>query len=139
MECANRSWPACRRHQRQSPAGQARRAADHAQVAIVGDSRILFDTDQARFEALTGVRPVQVSFVGTNSRTAEHFANDPVSTGCCSWAWPTRCTSACRYRDRRPRSKYLKNDKPAQLTGLWIDRWLQNTSHSWIAITGLAC
>ena len=28
---------------------EARRAADHAPVAIIGDSRILFDTDQARF------------------------------------------------------------------------------------------
>ena len=57
---------------------EARRAADTSQVAIVGDSRILFDTDQARFEALTGVRPTQVAFVGTNSRTLlEHFANDP--------------------------------------------------------------
>src|SRR5206468_1907005 len=55
---------------------EARRAADSGEVAIVGDSRILFDTDQARFQALTGVRPVQVSHVGTNSRTLlEHFAN----------------------------------------------------------------
>ena len=57
---------------------EARRAADFAPVAIVGDSRILFDTDQARFAALTGVRPVQVSHVGTDSRALlEHFANDP--------------------------------------------------------------
>ena len=57
---------------------EARRAADHAQVAIVGDSRILFDTDQDRFEALTGVRPAQVSHVGTNARALlENFANDP--------------------------------------------------------------
>ena len=57
---------------------EARRAADHAPVAIVGDSRILFDTDQKRFEQLTGVRPVQVAHVGTNARALlEHFANDP--------------------------------------------------------------
>ncbi|MFC4820380.1 hypothetical protein [Dokdonella ginsengisoli] len=37
-------------------------------VAIVGDSRILFDTDLARFEALTGVRPLQLALVGTNAR-----------------------------------------------------------------------
>ena len=38
-----------------------------AAVAIVGDSRILFDTDLARFEALTGVRPVQLAIHGTSA------------------------------------------------------------------------
>jgi hypothetical protein len=36
-------------------------------VAMVGDSRILFDTDLARFEALTGVRPVQLAIAGSNA------------------------------------------------------------------------
>jgi hypothetical protein len=39
-----------------------------ASVAIVGDSRILFDTDLDRFQALTGVRPVQLALEGTNGR-----------------------------------------------------------------------
>ncbi len=38
-----------------------------AAVAIVGDSRILFDTDLDRFEALTGVRPVQLAIHGTSA------------------------------------------------------------------------
>ena len=42
--------------------------AGESQVAIVGDSRILFDTDLDRFEALTGVRPVQLALAGTNAR-----------------------------------------------------------------------
>ena len=37
-------------------------------VAIVGDSRILFDTDLARFKQLTGIRPVQLALPGTNAR-----------------------------------------------------------------------
>ncbi|HJR74315.1 MAG TPA: hypothetical protein VJ806_11825, partial [Luteimonas sp.] len=37
-------------------------------VAIVGDSRILFDTDLDRFQDLTGVRPVQLALPGTNAR-----------------------------------------------------------------------
>lgn len=37
-------------------------------VAIVGDSRILFDTDMARFQQLTGIRPVQLALPGTNAR-----------------------------------------------------------------------
>ena len=48
------------------------------QVAIVGDSRILFDTDLDRFEALTGVRPLQLALAGTNGRPfLEELAADP--------------------------------------------------------------
>lgn len=47
-------------------------------VAIVGDSRILFDTDLARFQALTGVRPVQLALPGTNGRPfLQDLAADP--------------------------------------------------------------
>ena len=61
---------------------EQRRIASSAPIAIVGDSRILFDTDLDRFEAVTGVRPVQVSHVGTNARPLlEHFANDPKFKG----------------------------------------------------------
>lgn len=38
-------------------------------VAIVGDSRILFDTDLDHFERLTGVRPVQLAIHGTSALT----------------------------------------------------------------------
>ena len=43
--------------------------SDSAEVAIVGDSRILFDTDLDRFEALTGMRPVQLAIHGTSALT----------------------------------------------------------------------
>ena len=43
--------------------------SESADVAIVGDSRILFDTDLDRFEALTGVRPVQLAIHGTSALT----------------------------------------------------------------------
>lgn len=47
------------------------------QVAIVGDSRILFDTDLDRFQTLTGVRPVQLALPGTNARPfLEELAGD---------------------------------------------------------------
>src|SRR5258708_25679313 len=106
---------------------EARRAADLAPVAIVGDSRILFDTDQDRFEALTGVRPVQVAHVGTNSRILlENFANDPNFHGLLIvgmadtmyFGMPVIGLAGNAVRN------YAKNDKPAQLTGLWLDRWL---------------
>ena len=41
---------------------------EHPPVAIVGDSRILFDTDLAYFQRLTGVKPVQLALAGTNAR-----------------------------------------------------------------------
>jgi hypothetical protein len=42
-------------------------------IAILGDSRILFDTDLARFEKVTGVRPVQLAIAGS---TALPFLED---------------------------------------------------------------
>ncbi len=46
-------------------------------VAIVGDSRILFDTDLDHFAALTGQRPVQLALPGTNGRPfLENLAAD---------------------------------------------------------------
>jgi len=48
-----------------------------APAAIVGDSRILFDTDLDRFEALTGVRPIQLAIHGTSALTLlETVADD---------------------------------------------------------------
>jgi hypothetical protein len=49
-------------------AEQRRRVdTDDVSVVILGDSRILFGTDMNRFEALTGVRPVQLALVGSNA------------------------------------------------------------------------
>jgi hypothetical protein len=51
-------------------------------VAIVGDSRILFDTDLDRFQQLTGVRPIQLALPGTNGRPfLEDLADDPKFKG----------------------------------------------------------
>jgi hypothetical protein len=47
-------------------------------IAIVGDSRILFDTDLDHFERLTGVRPVQLAIHGTSALTLlEDAASNP--------------------------------------------------------------
>jgi hypothetical protein len=108
---------------------EARRAADFGEVAIVGDSRILFDTDLNRFEQLTGVRPVQAAIVGTNGRALlENFANDPKFRGLLivgmaevSYFRPQGVGIGGPYL-----KSFRKNDKPAQLSGLWLDRWLQN-------------
>ena len=53
-----------------------------AAAAIVGDSRILFDTDLDHFEALTGVRPVQLAIHGTSPLTLlEDVAANPGFNG----------------------------------------------------------
>lgn len=48
---------------------EQRRRLDRGDVkiAILGDSRILYDTDLNRFESLTGVRPVQLAIAGSNA------------------------------------------------------------------------
>jgi hypothetical protein len=107
---------------------EQRRLADTAPVTIVGDSRILFDTDLDRFEALTGVRPVQASIVGTNARALlESFANDPRFKGLLvvglaevSYFRPAGVGIGAPYLKDR-----AKNRLPSQRSGLILDRWLQ--------------
>ncbi|HKP33632.1 MAG TPA: hypothetical protein VJT70_02480 [Sphingomicrobium sp.] len=107
---------------------EQRRLANRSPVTIVGDSRILFDTDLDRFEQLTGVRPVQTSIVGTNARALlESYANDPDFRGLLilgmaelSYFRPQGVGIGGSYL-----KNFEKNDKPSQLTGLWLDRWLQ--------------
>jgi hypothetical protein len=107
---------------------EQRRLADFAPVAIVGDSRILFDTDLDRFQKLTGVRPIQTAIVGTSARALlASYANDPgfhglliVGLADLSYFRPEGAGLGGAYL-----KGYEKNDKPAQLSGLWIDRWLQ--------------
>lgn len=107
---------------------EQRRLADAAPITIVGDSRILFDTDLARFEQLTGIRPIQSAIVGTNARALlESYANDPdfhglliVGLADLSYFRPSGVGIGGPYL-----KNFAKNDKPSQLTGLWLDRWLQ--------------
>ena len=108
---------------------EQRRLADAAPVVIVGDSRILFDTDLNRFQQLTRVRPIQTAIVGTNARALlESYANDPnfrglliVGLADLSYFRPSGVGIGGPYLQN-----FKKNDKPSQLTGLWLDRWLQN-------------
>jgi hypothetical protein len=107
---------------------EQRRLADAAPVAIVGDSRILFDSDLNRFQQLTGVRPIQTSIVGTNARALlETYANDPnfhglliVGLADLSYFRPEGVGLGAGYL-----RNFGRNGKPSQLTGLWIDRFLQ--------------
>ena len=107
---------------------EQRRLADFAPVTIVGDSRILFDTDLDRFQKLTGIRPIQTAIVGTNARALlASYANDPgfhglliVGLADLSYFRPEGVGLGQSYL-----KGFDKNDKPSQLSGLWIDRLLQ--------------
>jgi hypothetical protein len=107
---------------------EQRRLADFAPVTIVGDSRILFDTDLDRFEKLTGIRPIQTAIVGTNARALlATYANDPgfhdlliVGLADLSYFRPEGVGLGQSYL-----KGFDKNDNPSQLSGLWIDRLLQ--------------
>jgi hypothetical protein len=47
-------------------------------LALIGDSRILYDTDLARIEQLTGVRPIQLGIAGGSGLPVlEDIADDP--------------------------------------------------------------
>lgn len=64
-------------------AEQRRRAdVEPHPVVIIGDSRILYDTNLDRFQSLTGVRPIQLALPGTNARPfLENLADDPHFNG----------------------------------------------------------
>ncbi|HEX6661576.1 MAG TPA: hypothetical protein VF067_06890 [Sphingomicrobium sp.] len=107
---------------------EQRSLADNSPVTIVGDSRILFDTDLDRFQALTGVRPIQASIVGTTARAIlMNFANDPGFHGLLilglaetSYYRPSGVGLGKPYMDN-----FSKNGKPSQVSGLLLDRYLQ--------------
>ena len=57
-------------------------APDPDAIAIVGASRILFDTDLDLFQEKTGLRPVQLALPGTNARPfLEDLAENPHFSG----------------------------------------------------------
>ena len=99
-------------------------------LVIVGDSRILFDTDLAHFQRLTGVTPKQLAIHGTNGRNLlENIAADPAYRGLLlvgmadtSYFRPVKAGAGvgAPWIDG-----YERNREPSQVTGLYLDRWLQ--------------
>ena len=97
-------------------------------VVIVGDSRILFDTDLAHFERLTGRKPVQLAIHGTNGRVLmQDLAFDPDYRGLLIVGMAD--TSFFRPNGAGIGGSWIKdverNREPSQITGLWLDRWIQ--------------
>ncbi|GAA3997334.1 hypothetical protein [Sphingomonas humi] len=99
-------------------------------LVIVGDSRILFDTDLAHFQRLTGVAPKQLAIHGTNGRNLlENIAADPAYKGLLlvgmadtSYFRPVKAGAGvgAPWIDG-----YARNREPSQISGLYLDRWLQ--------------
>lgn len=99
-------------------------------VVIVGDSRILFDTDLAHFQRLTGRLPRQLAIHGTNGRSLlEDMAADPEYRGLLivgmadtSYFRPIQAGAGIG----APWIEGVeRNREPSQVSGLLIDRWLQ--------------
>ena len=68
-------------------------------VVIVGDSRILFDTDLATWEKLTNTVPIQLGLMGTNAQLILHdLAQD---TPCLKGRVGCRRVVKRKMRDRR--------------------------------------
>ena len=131
MECADPSRPPCRRHRRQ-PAGVGRSAARRRFCARLRSSATAASCStptRRGFRQLTGVRPVQVCLRRHRfPRTARAFRQRPeVSRSADCRHGGHDAISARRGSGSAATAvhNYAKNDKPSQLTGLWIDRWLQ--------------
>jgi hypothetical protein len=92
-------------------------------VVIIGDSRILLDTDLATWQRLTGRRPIQLALLGANARPILHnLADDEHFAGLLVIG-----TSEFSYFSEESVPgvlRYMKNESPSQRTGLQIHRIL---------------
>jgi hypothetical protein len=97
-----------------------RRRVDSAprdSVVIVGDSRILFDTDLATWKKLTGALPIQLGLMGTNAQLIVHnLAEDTHFAGLLVLG-----TAEFSYfgddGNALPVLNYLKSESPSQKSG----------------------
>jgi len=94
-------------------------------VVIIGDSRILLDTDLDTWQRLTGRRPIQLALLGANAQPIlhdlaadEHFTGLLV-IGTAEFSYFTGDGNA-----RPAILNYLKTESPSQRTGLQIHRTL---------------
>ncbi|HEY6349043.1 MAG TPA: hypothetical protein VI636_06500 [Candidatus Angelobacter sp.] len=94
-------------------------------VVIIGDSRILLDTDLDTWQRLTGRRPIQLALLGANAQPIlhdlaadQHFAGLLV-IGTAEFSYFTGDGSA-----RPAILNYLQTESPSQRTGLQIHRTL---------------
>ena len=94
-------------------------------VVIIGDSRILLDTDLATWQKLTGRRPIQLALLGMNAQPIlhnlaadEHFAGLLV-IGTAEFSYFSDDAGSLPGVLR-----YMKSESPSQRTGLEIHKTL---------------
>jgi len=96
--------------------------AEDAKVVIIGDSRILYDTDLGRFQALTGLRPIQLALQGTNCLPfLENLAADDHFKGLVI----VGITDTSYFRERiglfEAALKFARFESPSDRIGYWLD------------------
>ena len=96
-------------------------------IVLVGDSRILFDSDLDEWQRVTGRRPIQLALEGTNGGPVledlakdEHFAGLVVV----GMAPTSYFRDGMGLHDKA--LKYLRDQSPSQRVGHLIDMQLQN-------------
>lgn len=94
-------------------------------VVVIGDSRILLDTDLDTWQRLTGHRPIQLAMLGTNAQPVlrdlaadEHFAG-LVVLGTAEFSYFSEDAASMPAAIR-----YMKTESPSQRTGVQIYKWL---------------
>ncbi len=108
---------------------EQRRSIDHhpVPVVLVGDSRILFDTDLDRVAQLTGVRPIQLGIPGgTGLPVLEDLADDPHFNGLAITGMAEGSFFDTRYTPRRTAEalKLSHWESPAKRASFQIQRVL---------------
>jgi hypothetical protein len=100
--------------------------AGDVQIAIVGDSRILFDTDLDRFQQLTGVRPVQLALPGTNARPfLQNLADDANFRGLAIVGIADRSYFRDEAGLMSDALEVYRFQSPSSRSGFVIHRWLE--------------
>lgn len=96
------------------------------QIVLIGDSRILFDSNLDEWQRLTGRRPIQLAMEGTNGAPVlENLANDEHFAGLVvvGMAPTSYFRDAAGLHDKA--LAYLRDESPSQRLGHLIDLQLQ--------------
>lgn len=95
-------------------------------VAIIGDSRILFDTDLERFRRMTGVKPVQLALEGSNARP---FLEDIADHSRFKGLLIVGITEVAYYRPEiglgRAALERFHKESPSTYASFLLGRWLR--------------
>jgi hypothetical protein len=94
-------------------------------IVLVGDSRLLFDSDLSVWERLVGQRPIQLALAGTNPRS---FLHDLAADEHFAGLLVVDVSESIFFRDRVGLNDglldYLKKESPSQRVGHRLYEWL---------------